>query len=299
MSRVPTRERDEKSWQRGGGRLSCRLEKVEIDSAVATEPASRVERARDIAGLSRRPLVFCGRPGTRVIIKRSSAASSAPWPKARWLRWMIALAPVESRRSLPRPRHGWCRWRAGRPANRAIPSALRSIPGSSPACHLASMDPRRDMRAATGSLRAQCARSSTRKRWKLHKVRYYLEQRDPDFAEKMAEVLCVYRRVKKSEAGRSRLEEEAQRRHGDRFPTTRSPAYRPSQRPPPQFASLQPGVHATFAREHEYKRHGTISLLAGRSTSSPARSMCGQGSPSQPRIHRIPQASRRRLSGPQ
>src|SRR6201981_4253024 len=24
----------------------------------------------------------------------------------------------------------------------------------------------------------------------------------------------------------------------------------------------EPGVHATFAREHEYKRHGTISLLA-------------------------------------
>jgi transposase len=24
-----------------------------------------------------------------------------------------------------------------------------------------------------------------------------------------------------------------------------------------------PGVHATFAREHEYKRHGTVSLLAG------------------------------------
>ena len=30
---------------------------------------------------------------------------------------------------------------------------------------------------------------------KPHKVRYYLEQRDPDFAEKMAEVLCVYRQV--------------------------------------------------------------------------------------------------------
>jgi len=24
-----------------------------------------------------------------------------------------------------------------------------------------------------------------------------------------------------------------------------------------------PSVHATFAREHEYKRHGTLSLLAG------------------------------------
>ena len=31
---------------------------------------------------------------------------------------------------------------------------------------------------------------------KPHKVRYYLEQRDPHFAEKMAEVLCVYRQVK-------------------------------------------------------------------------------------------------------
>src|SRR3979411_3010495 len=31
---------------------------------------------------------------------------------------------------------------------------------------------------------------------KPHKVRYYLERRDPDFAEKMAEVLCVYRQVK-------------------------------------------------------------------------------------------------------
>jgi hypothetical protein len=30
---------------------------------------------------------------------------------------------------------------------------------------------------------------------KPHKVRCYLEQRDPDFAEKMAQVLCVYRQV--------------------------------------------------------------------------------------------------------
>jgi hypothetical protein len=25
----------------------------------------------------------------------------------------------------------------------------------------------------------------------------------------------------------------------------------------------EPGTHATFARDHEYKRHGTVSLLAG------------------------------------
>src|SRR5258707_3011713 len=31
---------------------------------------------------------------------------------------------------------------------------------------------------------------------KPHKVRYYLERRDPEFAAKMAQVLCVYRQVK-------------------------------------------------------------------------------------------------------
>jgi hypothetical protein len=36
---------------------------------------------------------------------------------------------------------------------------------------------------------------SCHKRGIPHKVRYYLEQLDPDFAEKMAEVLCVYRQV--------------------------------------------------------------------------------------------------------
>src|SRR6185295_3021427 len=30
---------------------------------------------------------------------------------------------------------------------------------------------------------------------KPHKVRYYLEQRDPEFEPKMAEILCVYRHV--------------------------------------------------------------------------------------------------------
>jgi hypothetical protein len=42
---------------------------------------------------------------------------------------------------------------------------------------------------------------------KPHKVRYYLERRDPEFSEKMAEVLCVYRKVKllkKAPSGRKR-----------------------------------------------------------------------------------------------
>jgi hypothetical protein len=32
----------------------------------------------------------------------------------------------------------------------------------------------------------------------------------------------------------------------------------------------EPGRHATFARDHEYKRHGTLSLLAGIDIQSPS-----------------------------
>jgi len=30
---------------------------------------------------------------------------------------------------------------------------------------------------------------------KPHRIRYYLERRDPEFEEKMAHVLCIYREV--------------------------------------------------------------------------------------------------------
>ena len=96
---------------------------------------------------------------------------------------------------------------------------------------------------------------------KPHKVRYYLERRDPDFAEKMAEVLCVYRQVKilKKAAAVSKTKPSDQvaivsydEKPGIQAIATTAPDLPPG-----------PGVHATFAREHEYKRHGTVSLLAG------------------------------------
>ena len=52
---------------------------------------------------------------------------------------------------------------------------------------------------------------------KPHKVRYYLERRDPEFKEKMAEVLCVYREVKILKETRGRIEDGAERRGGDRL----------------------------------------------------------------------------------
>jgi transposase len=94
---------------------------------------------------------------------------------------------------------------------------------------------------------------------KPHKVRYYLEQRDPDFAVKMAEVLCIYRQVKllKQTATRNKPKEKVAVISYDEKPGIQAIATTAPDLPP------EPGVHATFAREHEYKRHGTVSLLAG------------------------------------
>src|SRR5690349_13963150 len=96
---------------------------------------------------------------------------------------------------------------------------------------------------------------------KPHKVRYYLEQRDPEFAEKMAEVLCVYRTVKllkkAAVASREKPGDPVAIISYDEKPGIQAIATTAPDLPP------QPGVHATFARDHEYKRHGTVSLLAG------------------------------------
>jgi transposase len=90
---------------------------------------------------------------------------------------------------------------------------------------------------------------------KPHKVRYYLERRDPNFAEKMAEVLCVYRQVKllkKKPPSDAVAIVSYDEKPGVQAISTTAPDLPP-----------EPGRHQTFARDHEYKRNGTISLLAG------------------------------------
>jgi transposase len=91
---------------------------------------------------------------------------------------------------------------------------------------------------------------------KPHKVRYYLQRRDEAFGEKMAEVLCVYREVavlreskvdKPSVAIISYDEKPGIQAIGNTAPDLPQP----------------PGSHPGWARDHEYKRHGTLSLLAG------------------------------------
>ncbi|MBS0642043.1 MAG: IS630 family transposase [Proteobacteria bacterium] len=89
-----------------------------------------------------------------------------------------------------------------------------------------------------------------------HKVRYYLERRDAAFEQKMAEVLCVYREV------------ALMRESDDDQPNVAVISY--DEKPGIQAIGStapdlppQPGSHTGWAREYEYKRHGTLSLLAG------------------------------------
>lgn len=89
-----------------------------------------------------------------------------------------------------------------------------------------------------------------------HKVRYYLERRDEAFEQKMAEVLCVYREVAvlhEAEAAQPNVAVISY----DEKPGIQAISNTAPDLPP------QPGSHAGWARDHEYKRHGTLSLLAG------------------------------------
>lgn len=90
-----------------------------------------------------------------------------------------------------------------------------------------------------------------------HKVRYYLERRDPDFDTKRAEVLCVYQQVEYI------LENEELKPLCDVYlsydekPGIQAIENTAEDKPP------VPGEHKTISRDSEYKRHGTLSLLAG------------------------------------
>jgi transposase len=91
---------------------------------------------------------------------------------------------------------------------------------------------------------------------KPHKVRYYLERRDEAFEAKMADVLCVYREVTVLRESRDADTNVAIISY-DEKPGIQAIGNTGPDLPP------QPGSHSSFARDHEYRRHGTLSLLAG------------------------------------
>lgn len=97
---------------------------------------------------------------------------------------------------------------------------------------------------------------------KPHRIRYYLEKRDPEFDRKMQEVLLVYRDV-------------ALYREGAVHDGRPEPIYTVSvdEKPGVQALGLtapdlppvpgKAGKVGTVGRDYEYVRHGTVSILAG------------------------------------
>lgn len=92
---------------------------------------------------------------------------------------------------------------------------------------------------------------------KPHKVRYYLKKRDPDFDEKMAQVLCVYEQVQFMLDEKENAFYTVATVSYDEKPGIQAIGNTAADLPP------EPGRHATIGRDHEYVRHGTLSLLAG------------------------------------
>jgi transposase len=92
-----------------------------------------------------------------------------------------------------------------------------------------------------------------------HKIRYYLERRDPDFEARMREVLLVYKDVA--------MENQATARHGGRpdvvtVSVDEKPGVQAIANSAPDLPPV-PAQYPTFARDHEYVRHGAWSIVAG------------------------------------
>ena len=90
-----------------------------------------------------------------------------------------------------------------------------------------------------------------------HRIQYYLERRDPEFDAKMVQVLHVYREVEIwREKGASAPDLVAVLSYDEK------PGIQAIQNTAPDLPPI-PGKHAVIGRDHEYIRHGTVSLLAG------------------------------------
>jgi transposase len=89
-----------------------------------------------------------------------------------------------------------------------------------------------------------------------HKLEYYLERRDPEFEAKMIEVLHVYREVGVWRTTGLPAEVVGVLSYDEK------PGIQAIGNTAPDLPPV-PGRHATVGRDHEYKRYGTVSLLAG------------------------------------
>jgi transposase len=235
------------------------VEKLRLIAQSRTEPASRVERARILLGYWKDPSFFAvgqalelhhqtvQRCVERAVVEGPMAAlddrprpGREPTITIEAKAWLTSLA-CRKAKELGYPHELWTTRLLARHAREHGPAEGHPC--------LANL--------AQGTV----CKILDEEEVKPHKVRYYLEQRDPEFADKMADVLCVYRKVKllkkAAAAAKKKLSDAVAIISFDEKPGIQAIATTSPDLPP------APGVHPTFARDHEYKRHGTVTLMAG------------------------------------
>lgn len=90
---------------------------------------------------------------------------------------------------------------------------------------------------------------------KPHKIKYYLERRDPDFEQKMAGLLYVYKEVEM-------VVEKANESIYAFLSYDEKPGIQAIENKAPDI-SPSPGKYPCIGRDYEYVRQGTLSLMAG------------------------------------
>src|ERR1700680_4579843 len=159
-----------------------------------TEPASRVERARILLAYREDPSFFAvgralglhhqtvQRCVERAVVEGPMAAlddrprpGKEPTITAEARTWLVSLA-CRKAKDLGYPHELWTTRLLARHAREQGPAEEHACLG----------------KLVQGTL----CKILNEQAVKPHKVRYYLERRDPEFKAKMAEVLCVYREIK-------------------------------------------------------------------------------------------------------
>jgi transposase len=260
------------------------VEQAELQSIARsrTEPASRVERARILlryrddpssygvgiaVGVTHQTVQRClaraSRFGVMAALDDSPRPGKEPEITLEARAWLVSLA-CQKAKDVGYPHELW--------TTRLLARHAREHASNAGHVCLA--------RIAQGTVCKILAEQEV----KPHKVRYYLERRDPAFDAKMAEVLCVYQEVAILRA----VESDAVKACAGSDPGA-CPGLDPGtanktlDKAAPNVAFIsydeKPGIqaiantapdlppvadqHPCVARDHEYKRHGTLSLLAG------------------------------------
>ena len=230
-------------------------------SRSRTEPTNRVERARIILAYSQNPSAYAVARTIRVTqqtvtrcLERAAElgviaalddrprAGRDPVITTEAKTWLVALA-CRKAKELGYPHELWTTRLLAAHARQHGPAAGHPTLG----------------KLAQGTVCKILAEQEV----KPHKLRYYLERRDPEFEPKMAEILCVYRQVAMLRAEGENIQDQDGAGGDlaivsyDEKPGIQAIGTTALDRPP------LPGTSPTVMRDHEYKRHGTLTLMAG------------------------------------